>query len=185
MSIVGYSSLTKTLYADSICVDGYHRFHAQKAFRYVRMTDGGVKETGSAGFVGDPGIGFALVTAYTQGGFSGVEAARQALLPQLPPEDITTGDVLVVPDEGLYMWLTQGLSRPFFPIPKQDFLIGHSQLTSRVWMGLGKSANMEQAILDAISCSEHNDDSHLGCGPLIRLSPTEDTSTIPLSGLNF
>ena len=185
MSVVAYFSRGETLYADSICVDGYHRMLAQKAFRYVAeiqegaKTDAPHKESGSAGFVGDPAIGFALITAYGEGGLLAFEERRKELLETLPDkEDRQSGDILIVPDEGSCMWLTSGLSRPLFPVPKQDLVLGTAQMTSRVWQAFDDTGDMEQAIYTAITSSERRDDSALACHPVIRVSRAEYTGLI-------
>ncbi|PHM35900.1 hypothetical protein [Xenorhabdus innexi] len=170
MSVVLYDAQENCLYADSICVDNYHRMTVQKVFTYHldRTND---DERGLAGFVGDPSIGYALIHAYRCGGMNFCEQTRTELLTHFrDSEEGDTGNILIIPEKQPYMWVTSGLSAPFFPVPKQRIVIGDPQITSRVYSNLDHGMLPKEAIEDACCVSKKFDAVHLVSEPVIHIS---------------
>lgn len=182
MSIVIYDPKEERMYADSIIVNGSHRFEAQKIFTYTarfnKRNGEETEERGLAGFVGDIAFGYALIDAYTQGGAEGCEKFRRDLMSTVKNEDDTySGDILIVPEHSAYMWLTSGLSRPLYPIPKQFLAIGHSQITSRLHMLVSNGQDIGSALNDCILHSSVRDSDGLVEFPVMTLSMSGKNDT--------
>ncbi len=174
MSIVIYDPATERIHADSIMVDGRHRSMAQKIFTYTaifkKRNGEETEERGLAGFVGDPAIGYALIDAYTDGGYEGCEQRRKELLATMNEEDANSGDILIIPEHTAYMWISSGLSRPFFPVPKQLMAIGHAQITSRVYMRVDDGESIDTALSETITHNQERDADGLVDHPIMTLS---------------
>ncbi|MDC9589807.1 hypothetical protein PSI23_10985 [Xenorhabdus sp. XENO-10] len=74
------------------------------------------------------------------------------------------------------MWLTSGLSVPFFPVPKQRIVIGDAQITSRVYSNLDHGMSPKEAIEDACWVSGKFDAAHLVSGPVIHVTTSSQNS---------
>lgn len=174
MSVVIYDPATERIHADSIMVDGHHRSTAQKIFTYTALfkkrNGEETEERGLAGFVGDPAIGYALIDAYTNGGYEGCEQRRKELLATMNENYANSGDILIIPEHTAYMWISSGLSRPFFPVPKQLMVIGHPQITSRVYMRVNDGESVDTALREIIAHNKERDADGLVDHPLMTLS---------------
>ncbi|MDC9589806.1 hypothetical protein PSI23_10980 [Xenorhabdus sp. XENO-10] len=106
MSVVIYDAQENRLYADSLCVDNYHRMTVQKIFTYnlncannnrPNASEVLFHEHGLAGFVGNPSIGYAIIHAYMCGGMNFCEQTRKELLAHLrDDDDADTGNILIM-----------------------------------------------------------------------------------------
>ncbi|WP_426575417.1 hypothetical protein ACP179_00665 (plasmid) [Xenorhabdus stockiae] len=188
MSVVIYDALENCLYADSLCVDNYHRMTIQKIFTYnlngtkdtfPNASEMSFHERGLAGFVGDPSIGYALIHAYMCGGMNFCEQTRKELLAHLrDTDDANTGNILIIPEKQNYLWLTSGLSVPFFPVPKQRIVIGDAQITSRVYSNLDHGMSPKEAIEDVCQVSGKFDAAHLVSGPVIHVTTSSQNQEL-------